>query len=36
MRLSERVLSLVAVDYLVRPEEWQDGRLLHAASKIAV
>jgi hypothetical protein len=36
MRLSERVLSLIAVDYLVRPEEWQDGQLLHAASKIAV
>lgn len=32
MRLTERVLSLVAVDYLVRPEEWLDGRI----SKIAV
>ena len=36
MRLSERVLSLVAVDYLARPGEWLDGRLLEAASKIAV
>ncbi|MDB4936049.1 MAG: hypothetical protein JWP87_3021 [Labilithrix sp.] len=32
MRLSERVLSLVAVDYLVRPADWLAGR----ASKIAV
>lgn len=36
MRLSERVLSLVAVDYLVRPRDWLDGRLLRAAAKIAV
>jgi hypothetical protein len=32
MRLSERVLSLVAVDYLVRPADWLEGRV----SKIAV
>jgi hypothetical protein len=32
MRLTERVLSLVAVDYLLRPDDWRAGR----ASKIAV
>jgi hypothetical protein len=32
MRLTERVLSLVAVDYLMRPADWLEGR----ASKIAV
>jgi hypothetical protein len=31
MRLSERVLSLVAADYLVRPDEWRNGALVRAA-----
>jgi len=31
MRLSERVLSLVAADYLVRPDEWRSGALVRAA-----
>lgn len=32
MRLTERVLSLVAVDYLAHPAEWLHGRI----AKIAV
>lgn len=36
MRLTERVLSLVAVDYLLRPMDWLDGRIVSEAARLRV